>query len=113
VSVVNTWWNFSDSLVVRYSNQMINDFANKTTITPGYPNWWLEQTRYQYGPRVYDYEGLQKTPGLVYTNMTEYTTPGNELNYIQQTQERPSVRVFAALMNRTRDIFTPPLGKSG
>jgi len=87
---VNAWWQFSDSLVVKYSNQMVTDAANGSSQTPGYPDWWLNETRYQYGPRVYDYEGLQHVPDLVYTNQTVNTTPGNELNYIIETQRAPS-----------------------
>jgi hypothetical protein len=85
-NTVNAWWQFSDSLVVKYSNQIITDAANGTTQNPGYPDWWLNETRYQYGPRVYNYEGLQQVHGLTYTNQTVYTTPGNELNYIIETQ---------------------------
>lgn len=106
IGVVDTWWDFSDYLVVRYSNQMVNDFANDTTITPGYPDWWLEQVGYQYGPRVYDYEGLQETSGLVYTNTTVYTTPGNELNYIQETQRGTMGEGGSGSMNTSWDTFT-------
>jgi dipeptidase len=106
LAVVDLWWQLADSLVVRYSNHMVNDFANKTTITPGYPDWWLEQGRYQYGPRVYDYEGLQDTTGLVYTNTTMYTTPGNELNYIQETQKRSAGGDQSEDRNNSWDILT-------
>ena len=86
---VNAWWQFSDSLVIKYSNQIVTDAVNGTTSNPGYPDWWLNETRYQYGPRTYNYEGLQQVPGLSYVNQTVYTTPGNELNYIVQTQQPP------------------------
>jgi len=85
-NTVNAWWQFSDSLVVKYSNQIVTDAVNGTTQNPGYPDWWLNETRYQYGPRVYNYEGLQQVHGLTYTNQTVYTAPGNELNYIIETQ---------------------------
>lgn len=104
--IVDRWWNFADSLVVKYSNQMVTDAANDTSETPGYPEWWLKENRYQYGPRVYDYEGLQETPGLVYTNTTVFTTPGNELHYIQQTQQRPGPGVLSGIMQIDRDVFT-------
>ena len=84
---VNAWWQFSDSLVIKYSNQIVTDAVNGTISNPGYPDWWLNETRYQYGPRVYNYEGLQQVPGISYVNQTAYTTPGNELNYIIQTQQ--------------------------
>jgi dipeptidase len=87
---VNAWWQFSDSLVARYSNQIVTDETTGSSHMPGYPDWWLNETRYQYGPRVYDYEGLQRIPGLVYTNQTVYTTPGNELNYITETRPAPA-----------------------
>ena len=77
-NTVNAWWQFSDSLVVKYSNQMVTNVTDGSSQNPGLPDWWLNETRYQYGPRVYDYEGLQQVPGLVYTNQTVYTTPGNE-----------------------------------
>ena len=87
---VNAWWQFSDSLVVKYSNQMVTDVTTGSSQNPGYPDWWLNDTGYQYGPRVYDYEGLQRVPNLVFTNQTMYTTPGNELNYITETRQAPS-----------------------
>ncbi len=113
VGTVSTWWNLSDSLVVKYSNQMVSDVANDTITIPGYPEWWLEENRYQYGPRVYDYEGLQSTPGLVYTNTTNFTTPGNELNYIQQTQQRPVAGLLSGIMNINSDVFTHWFGRRG
>jgi hypothetical protein len=89
ISTVSAWWKFSDMLVATYSNQVITDLSTGATRTPGYPDWWLEETGYQYGPRVYDYEGLQKVPGLAYTNETVSTTPGNEVNYIRKTRQKP------------------------
>jgi hypothetical protein len=89
ISTVSSWWKFSDNLVAKYSNQVITDPATGAIETPGYPDWWLEESKYQYGPRVYDYEGLQKVPGLAYTNKTVLVTPGNEVNYIRKTQQKP------------------------
>ena len=89
IRTVSAWWKFSDLLVAKYSNQLVTDPATGASETPGYPDWWLEETGYQYGPRVYDYEGLQKVPGLAYTNETVTTTPGNEVNYIRKTQQKP------------------------
>jgi len=80
------WWGLSDRLVVKYSNMMVNDFANDTTYLPGYPDEWLQNASYQYGPRIYEYPELQEVHGLAYVNETVYTTPGNELNMIKTTQ---------------------------
>lgn len=85
-SVLDDWWRLADFLVVKYSNGMINDFQNNTTIRAGYPNWWLNTTGYQYGPRIYQYAELQNVSGLIYVNETAYTEPGNELNYIEENQ---------------------------
>jgi dipeptidase len=82
----NDWWKLSDQLVVKYSNMMVNDFANGTTAMPGYPDGWLQDAGYQYGPRIYPDKELQNVVGLAYVNMTLYTTPDNELNLIRETQ---------------------------
>jgi len=83
---VKEWWKLSDQLVVKYSNMMVNDVINGTTSLPGYPDAWLEENEYQYGPRIYQAEELQDVIGLAYVNRTVYTTPGNELNLIKATQ---------------------------
>ncbi len=80
------WWQLSDQLVVKYSNMMVNDFINGTTYLPGYPDAWLQDAGYQYGPRIYPDKELQNVVGLAYVNRTVYTTPGNELNLIKTTQ---------------------------
>jgi len=80
------WWQLSDQLVVKYSNMMVNDFINGTTYLPGYPDSWLQDAGYQYGPRIYPDKELQNVVGLAYVNRTVYTTPGNELNLIRTTQ---------------------------
>ena len=82
----NDWWKLSDQLVLKYSNMMVNDFANGTTAMPGYPDGWLQDAGYQYGPRIYPDKELQNVVGLAYVNMTVYTTPDNELNLIRETQ---------------------------
>jgi dipeptidase len=74
-------WNLSDLLIAKYSNGFINDIKNNKTICGGYPNWWLNETGYQYGPRIYQYAQLQKIPSLKYTNETEYTEHREELNH--------------------------------
>ncbi|MCJ7443595.1 MAG: C69 family dipeptidase [Methanotrichaceae archaeon] len=84
--VLNDWWKLADLLITKYSNGMVNDVKNNKTIRAGYPNWWLNESGYQYGPRIYQYAELQQVPNLVYTNETAYTKPGNELNYIIEHQ---------------------------
>ncbi|HWQ64571.1 MAG TPA: C69 family dipeptidase, partial [Methanospirillum sp.] len=79
--VQSDWWNLSDSLVAKYSNLMVTDLSTGSSTNVGYPDWWLEKTGYQYGPRIYDYQGLEKTQGLVYVNKTVNASPGNELMY--------------------------------
>lgn len=49
-------------------------------------SWWLNETGYQYGPRIYQYAQLQNLTGVIYVNETAYTQPGNELNYINESQ---------------------------
>ena len=83
---MDDWWKLSDQLVVKYSNLMVSDFANGTTALPGYPDAWLQDNEYQYGPRIYDAKDLQNVIGLAYVNVTVDTMPGNELNLIRETQ---------------------------
>ena len=108
------WWKLSDQLVVKYSNMMVNDFANGTTALPGYPDKWLQDNRYQYGPRIYEATELQTVVGLAYVNTTEYTTPGNELNLIKETQRTDRIqriigyiedRISLPLQNLTHRIM--------
>lgn len=84
--LVSSWWNLSDSLVVSYTNGGIYDPVSKNTAYPGYPDWWYQDAGYQYGPRIYDMNGLDSTPDLVYVNETVYTTPGSEYEYILEHQ---------------------------
>ena len=86
LSVLDDWWALADRLIVKYSNGMINDFENETTILGGYPNWWLNETGYQYGPRIYEVEELRQLDGVVYVNETVQTDPGTELEYIREYQ---------------------------
>ena len=106
IDAVGRWWNLADSLVVKYSNQMVTDVASDTSETVGYPDWWLEENKYQYGPRVYDYEGLQETPRLEYTNTTVFTTPGNELRYIRQNQQQSVKGALSDIIQIDADTFT-------
>lgn len=87
--VIGTWWNLSDRLVVKYSNQMVHDAATGKDEFPGYPDWWLDEAGYQYGPRVYEFEALQHQSGqLAYTNATIIAPPHEELSAIQESQHR-------------------------
>lgn len=86
LSVLDDWWNLADRLIVKYSNGMINDFENETTVLGGYPEWWLNETGYQYGPRIYQVEELRQLEGVVYVNETVQTNPGKELEYIKENQ---------------------------
>jgi hypothetical protein len=86
LSVLDDWWNLADRLVVKYSNGMINDFENDTTVFGGYPNWWNNDTGYQYGPRIYQVGELQQIEGVVYVNEMVQTDPGTELEYIREHQ---------------------------
>ncbi len=86
LSVLDDWWILADRLIVKYSNGMINDFENETTVLGGYPNWWLNETGYQYGPRIYQVEELRQLDGVVYVNETVQTNPGKELEYIKENQ---------------------------
>ncbi len=86
LSVLDDWWKLADRLVVRYSNGMINDFENGSTILSGYPNWWLNETGYQYGPRIYEFEELRQLDGVVYVNETVHVDPGTELEHIREDQ---------------------------
>lgn len=85
---VHHWWHFSDRLIARYANGMVNDFMNRTAANPGYPATWLDTNGYQYGPRVYDMEGLAAITGLAFVNETVMADPGDEIRLIRETQRR-------------------------
>ncbi len=85
LSVIDDWWRLADSLVVKYSNGMIT-VRDKAPLRKGYPDWWLNETGYQYGPRIYQYDGLQKIPNVNYTGEKISTEPGDELDYIKESQ---------------------------
>ncbi len=104
--VLGEWWAFSDHLVARYSNQMINDFANGTTGLVGYPGIWLEDTRYQYGPRIYQYPDLQHVLGLAYVNEVVTMTPGEELAVIKETQRINASELWSLLEWRHSSVTT-------
>ncbi|MCT8337843.1 peptidase U34 [Methanoculleus sp. Afa-1] len=65
--IVDEWHGLAGTLIVTYSNGRITDPATEAVEEPGYPAWWLNETGYQYGPRVYELDELRATGGLNYT----------------------------------------------
>ncbi|HOL41802.1 MAG TPA: peptidase U34, partial [Methanospirillum sp.] len=72
-------------MIVTYRNGNYNDVENKTITNIGYPDWWYEYARYQYGPRVYDIEGLNAIPDVKYVG-EEVNITGDPIAYIQTYQ---------------------------
>lgn len=69
-AIVDAWHDLTGRLVVTYANGLITDPETEAVDEPGYPAWWLNETGYQYGPRVYDLADLRETDGLTYTGST-------------------------------------------
>ncbi|MFA6371120.1 MAG: C69 family dipeptidase [Methanothrix sp.] len=88
LSVISDWWKLSDSLIVKYSNGLVNDVQNGviTSTKQGYPEEWLGKVGYQYGPRIYQYQELQEIGCVQYVGKTERVVPGTELEYIKKHQ---------------------------
>ncbi len=68
--IIDEWHALTGTLIVTYSNGLITDPATEAVEEPGYPAWWLNETGYQYGPRVYELDELRATGGLNYTGST-------------------------------------------
>ncbi|WP_231476555.1 dipeptidase [Methanoculleus sp. MH98A] len=68
--IIDEWHALTGTLIVTYSNGLITDPMTEAVEEPGYPAWWLNETGYQYGPRVYQVEELRATDGLNYTGNT-------------------------------------------
>lgn len=68
--IIDEWHDLAGTLIVKYSNGLITDPATGEVEEPGYPAWWLNQTGYQHGPRVYNLEELRAADGLNYTGST-------------------------------------------
>jgi dipeptidase len=68
--IIDEWHALTGTLIVTYSNGLITDPATEAVEEPGYPAWWLNETGYQYGPRVYELDELRATGGLNYTGNT-------------------------------------------
>jgi dipeptidase len=83
---IDAWKRLFERLVVTYRNGQYNDIQNKTISNIGYPDWWLENSSYQYGPRVYDIESLQEVPGVRYVGEIMNVTSGNSVEFIRQNQ---------------------------
>jgi dipeptidase len=50
--VVREWWRLFDAILFKYADGYINSYDGKrfTSVSVGYPAWWLEQVGYQNGP---------------------------------------------------------------
>jgi hypothetical protein len=72
-------------MIVTYRNGNYNDVDNKTISNIGYPDWWYEYARYQYGPRVYDIQGLNAIPDVKYVG-EEANITGDPISYIEKYQ---------------------------
>ena len=68
--IIEEWHNLSGMLIVMYSNGLVTDPVTEAVEEPGYPAWWLNETGYQYGPRIYELDELRATDGLNYTGTT-------------------------------------------
>ena len=97
--------NLSDSLIVKYSNGLVNDVQNGaiSSTKQGYPEEWLGKVGYQYGPRIYQYQELQEVGCVQYVGKTEMTEPGSELEYIKEHQTCQRERVRKEPMTTLRE----------
>ncbi|PKL60240.1 MAG: peptidase U34 [Methanomicrobiales archaeon HGW-Methanomicrobiales-4] len=82
---LNSWINLTGKIIVTYRNGNYNDVQNKSISNIGYPDWWYDLANYQYGPRVYDLEGLRSIPNVSYTGKIANIT-GDPITYIRQNQ---------------------------
>jgi hypothetical protein len=86
VETLESWRRLFERLVVTYRNGQYNDIQNKTITNIGYPDWWLENATYQYGPRVYDLEPLKEIPDVRYVSKTANVTSEDMIKYIREHQ---------------------------
>ncbi len=88
LSVIHDWWKLSDSLIVKYSNGLVNAVQNGVieSTKVGYPKEWLGKVGYQYGPRIYQYQELQEIGCVQYVDKTVQVVEGTELDYIKENQ---------------------------
>jgi len=85
LNALNDWKALMGRMIVTYRNGNYNDVQNQTISNIGYPDCWYEYARYQYGPRVYDMEGLNETPGVRYVGEVANIT-GDPVTYIREYQ---------------------------
>jgi dipeptidase len=82
---MENWKRLLETLIVTYRNGQYNDIQNKTISNIGYPDWWLNDSGYQYGPRVYDLKSLREIQDVRYVGKTENVT-GDVIEYIRENQ---------------------------
>ena len=83
---LDCWKSLFERLVVTYRNGQYNDIQKKEIQNIGYPEWWLKNSSYQYGPRVYDLESLHEIPDVKYAGKTANVTSGDVIGYIREHQ---------------------------
>ncbi|WP_460372159.1 dipeptidase [Methanocalculus sp. MC3] len=66
-AIIKSWKSLTATMIVKYSNGLLTDPETEAVEEPGYPDWWYNDTGYQYGPRIYQYKELMDTPDLTYT----------------------------------------------
>ena len=66
--IISDWKALTAKLIVKYSNGLVTDPVTEDVSEGGYPDDWYNETGYQYGPRVYQFDELKETDGLSYTN---------------------------------------------
>jgi dipeptidase len=86
METLESWRRLFERLVVTYRNGQYNDIQNKTITNIGYPDWWLENATYQYGPRVYDLEPIKEIPDVRYVSKTANVTSEDMIKYIREHQ---------------------------
>ncbi|NLV27795.1 MAG: peptidase U34 [Methanomicrobiales archaeon] len=85
IDTINSWMDLTKNVIVTYRNGNYNDVQNKSIKNIGYPEWWYENSGYQYGPRVYDIQGLTSIPNVKYTGKVANVT-GDPIMYIREYQ---------------------------
>ncbi len=85
---LESWKRLFEDLVVTYRNGQYNDIKNRTITSIGYPDWWLFDAGYQYGPRVYDLKSLQSIPDVRYVGQTVNVTSADKVEYIRRYQTK-------------------------
>lgn len=89
LQTLEDWRALAGRMVVTFRNGNFNDVANRSISNIGYPDWYYEDARYQYGPRVYDVKTLNTIPGVEYVGETVNIT-GDPVAYIARHQTASS-----------------------